>query len=339
MSQESSTTAFQSPIETIPTLQEQTNTNMAQEADTTSVDALSLGVHETKNGRLKLSVIAPTLQKGMKRLPVKLCCVVDTSGSMQLSAKIKDNAGREESLGITVLQLVKHSIKTIIHCLDKQDYLSIVAYSSKAKVVTKLERMTEQNKSKALAELDKLRPAGQTNLWDGLKNGLDMIRSNKLNPLVRPFDPPSPAHAPPSNGVRRRIGQRGGRSRSRGPLRGRGRGRGTQRRRRSAPRRAIPRRNNASVTDAESSTASAADTKPPKQIESAAVSSNENTSANYPNGARPESNVSVKNCAVLLFTDGLPNVTPPKGELGMFDKYVDTYGLPAAIYTYGFGMF
>jgi len=39
----------------------------------------------------------------------------------------------------------------------------------------------------------------------------------------------------------------------------------------------------------------------------------------------------------LLFTDGLPNVTPPKGELGMLDQYVDTYGLPAAIHTYGFG--
>ena len=161
-------------------LQKETNANIAQEADEKSGDGLSLGVHESKDGRLKLSVIAPTLAKGMKRLPVNLCCVVDTSGSMQLSAKIKDAAGKEESTGITVLQLVKHAIKTIIHCLDKQDHLSIVAYSSKAKVVTKLHQMTESNKGKALAELDKLQPDGQTNLWDGLQNGLDMIRSNKV---------------------------------------------------------------------------------------------------------------------------------------------------------------
>ena len=161
-------------------LQEETNANIAQEADEKSGDGLSLGVHETKDGRLKLSVIAPILQKGMKRLPVNLCCVVDTSGSMQLSAKIKDNAGKEEDKGITVLQLVKHAIKTIIHCLDKDDHLSIVAYSSKATVVTKLQKMTKANKNKSLAELDKLQPDGQTNLWDGLKNGLDMIRSNKV---------------------------------------------------------------------------------------------------------------------------------------------------------------
>jgi len=212
-------------------LQEETDSKVAQEADEKSEgDGLSLGVHETKDGRVKLSVLSPALQKGKKRLPVNICCVVDTSGSMQLSATIKDDKGKEESTGITVLQLVKHAIKTIIHCLDKEDYLSIVAYSSKAKVVTKLMPMTESNRKKTLKELDKLEPDGQTNLWDGLQNGLDMMRtgSKKLN-------------------------------------------------------------------------------------------------------------ASEKNSAVLLFTDGLPNVTPPKGELGMLEKYIDSYGLPAAVHTYGFG--
>lgn len=210
-------------------LQEETNINEAQEADEKSGDGLSLGVHETKDGRVKVSVLAPTLQKGQDRLPVILCCVVDTSGSMQLSAKIKDASGNVESTGITVLQLVKHSIKTIIHCLNDSDYLSIVAYSSKAKVVTQMMAMTEQNKKTTLAKLDELQPDGQTNLWDGLQNGLELMRTNK------------------------------------------------------------------------------------------------------------DLKASEKNSAILLFTDGLPNVTPPKGELGMLDKYVDTYGLPSAIHTYGFG--
>jgi hypothetical protein len=40
---------------------------------------------------------------------------------------------------------------------------------------------------------------------------------------------------------------------------------------------------------------------------------------------------------LLLFTDGQPTVSPPRGEIYYLDKYIDEKGLKAPIYTYGFG--
>jgi len=212
-------------------LEPETGGNEAKEQDEKSQDGLRLGYHCTKdNSRLRVSVVAPTLPQNLKRLPVLLCCVVDTSGSMQVDAVIKDASGKAESAGLSVLALVKHSIKTIVTCLEDDDYLSIVAYSSEARVVTELQPMTKKNRETTLAALDALSPSGQTNLWDGLHTGLEMLRK------------------------------------------------------------------------------------------------------------APKLDAANKNSAVLLFTDGLPNIVPPKGHMGMLEKYIDTHQtLPGTINTYGFG--
>jgi len=36
-----------------------------------------------------------------------------------------------------------------------------------------------------------------------------------------------------------------------------------------------------------------------------------------------------KNPYILLFTDGLPNIVPPRGHLYMLEKYIDEKGLNA----------
>ncbi len=42
--------------------------------------------------------------------------------------------------------------------------------------------------------------------------------------------------------------------------------------------------------------------------------------------------------AILLLTDGLPNVEPPRGTLPMLKRYKETNALPcASIGTFGFG--
>eukprot|EP00486_Rosalina_sp_Unknown_P009133 CAMPEP_0201579808 /NCGR_PEP_ID=MMETSP0190_2-20130828/27649_1 /ASSEMBLY_ACC=CAM_ASM_000263 /TAXON_ID=37353 /ORGANISM="Rosalina sp." /LENGTH=449 /DNA_ID=CAMNT_0048014787 /DNA_START=98 /DNA_END=1444 /DNA_ORIENTATION=+ len=209
---------------------DQQETDGKQEEEKVGSDGLKLGVHCTKDNRLKVSVIPPTLAKSLTRLPAIVCCVVDTSGSMGSDAVIKDANGKTESHGLSILDLVKHSIKTIIHCLDDDDYLSIVSYASKAQRVTELMKMDKKGKESTLAALNNLQASGQTNLWDGLFNGLEILRENK------------------------------------------------------------------------------------------------------------SINCSMNNSGVLLFTDGLPNIIPPKGHQAMLDKYIDTnQELPAIINTYGFG--
>ena len=44
-----------------------------------------------------------------------------------------------------------------------------------------------------------------------------------------------------------------------------------------------------------------------------------------------------RNAAVLLFTDGVPNVSPPRGEQDSIKKILNTKGLSCPIHTFGFG--
>jgi Mg-chelatase subunit ChlD len=39
--------------------------------------------------------------------------------------------------------------------------------------------------------------------------------------------------------------------------------------------------------------------------------------------------------ALLLLTDGLPNVHPPRGEIAMLQRYRDQHGLNCTIHTFG----
>jgi len=203
----------------------------AEDEEKGLTDALRLGVHKGTDNRTKVSVIPPALPPNQcTRLPVVLCCVIDVSGSMDSEAKVKDATGKEESHGLTILDLVKHAVKTIIKCLQDTDYLSIVKYSDSAQVVTKLTKMNKAGKDSTIKKLEALATEGMTNLWDGLRTGLDVIRE---------------------------------------------------------------------CTEIQA----------PKM-----------------------------NSGCLLFTDGVPNVIPPKGHQAMLQNYIDKYQeLPCVINTYGFG--
>ncbi|CAF0863175.1 unnamed protein product [Didymodactylos carnosus] len=112
---------------------------------------------------------------GIRRTPCDICCVVDTSGSMQLEVETKDEQNMVEKFGLSQLDLVKHALKTIIHTLNEHDRLSVVEFNRKATVLFQLLKMTQDGKTSALAAIERLEPDGATNLWDGLKNGLDIL--------------------------------------------------------------------------------------------------------------------------------------------------------------------
>lgn len=107
-----------------------------------------------------------------KRFSADLYLVIDVSGSMQLPAVLKDR-GSEASL-LSVLDIVVHSCRTVIHCLSAEDSLGIVTYSDTAHVVLNATRMDEAGKAMAEKALETLRPDGQTSLWQGLETALDL---------------------------------------------------------------------------------------------------------------------------------------------------------------------
>ncbi|MED6155850.1 hypothetical protein PIB30_009056 [Stylosanthes scabra] len=96
---------------------------------------------------------APSVENS--RAPVDLVTVLDVSGSM---------AG-------TKLALLKRAMSFVIQNLSSSDRLSVVAFSSSARRVFPLQRMTDSGRQQALQAVNSLVPNGGTNIAEGLKKG------------------------------------------------------------------------------------------------------------------------------------------------------------------------
>jgi Mg-chelatase subunit ChlD len=135
-----------------------------------------------------LATVQPPL--GTQRTPSDVCCVVDVSGSMGAEATMQNATGGLEAHGLSLLDVVKHAVTTVISVLEPADRLSLVAYSSEARVVFDLISMDDAGKARAKRELANLYTGGQTNLWDGLHSGLEVLRrgcedgSNRLSAVL-----------------------------------------------------------------------------------------------------------------------------------------------------------
>mmetsp|Transcript_12835 Transcript_12835/g.32005 ORF Transcript_12835/g.32005 Transcript_12835/m.32005 type:complete len:746 (+) Transcript_12835:62-2299(+) len=108
-----------------------------------------------------------------RRPAVDVVCCVDSSGSM---GSLAQAAGVENS-GLSVMDLTKHAVKTVIHTLSDCDRLAVVQYNSEAQVVQPLQAMTAGNKSTTEARLKDVLPSGRTNIWDGLLKSLNQLES------------------------------------------------------------------------------------------------------------------------------------------------------------------
>uniref|UniRef100_A0A0G4I825 RING-type domain-containing protein n=1 Tax=Chromera velia CCMP2878 TaxID=1169474 RepID=A0A0G4I825_9ALVE len=113
-----------------------------------------------------------------ERQGVDVCCVVDISGSMCSMASYQDendpNQTRDD--GLTILDLVKHAVRSVMHTLTETDRLSVVAFDNRAETCFPLTEMTTAGRNQAIEALNKLEPRNQTNIWGGLHLGLENLR-------------------------------------------------------------------------------------------------------------------------------------------------------------------
>ena len=114
--------------------------------------------------------------------PVHKILGIDTSGSMNTEARTKTDIPGSERTGLTMLDIVIYASKTVVDSLGPNDCLSIIDYNSIATVRMANKPMTPENKLAANNILDNMRTSGQTNIWDCLQKGLDLIR-NLENPF------------------------------------------------------------------------------------------------------------------------------------------------------------
>ncbi|KZV93034.1 hypothetical protein EXIGLDRAFT_768470 [Exidia glandulosa HHB12029] len=189
-----------------------------------------------------------------QRAAVDIVCVIDTSSSMSEPATLPAEPGtRAEVTELCILDVVKHALRVIIKSLNADDRIAIVTFSSRASIAADLTYMDDAGKRSVNSIMESLRPSGSTNLWDGLKTGM-----NILNPLAR-------ADLEASGALPRMT--------SRGQL-----------------------------------------------------------------PSYSEAQDRLRLASVFLLTDGVPNVTPPRGHIPMLQRYLAANPLLSlSINTFGFG--
>ncbi|KAL6605613.1 hypothetical protein U3516DRAFT_492799, partial [Neocallimastix sp. 'constans'] len=108
--------------------------------------------------------------------PVCLICVVDISGSMSINCA--GNVENMESVYISRLELVKHSLKTIVSTLRKEDMICIIKFDSKAYMQVRPTILANKNiKDEVINNLNKMAYCGRTNIWAGIKMAIDTSAS------------------------------------------------------------------------------------------------------------------------------------------------------------------
>jgi len=145
-------------------------------------DGLSLELHPLpEQDGIIVSIDPPREPKHVfEHVSCDIVLVIDTSTSMNAAAPApKDDTSIPEDSGLSVLDLVRHASRTIVQTLNVQDRLGIVTYGSTAEVVQELIWMNDNNKKDTVTRIENLKTNGMTNMWQGIKDGLDLFKTAK----------------------------------------------------------------------------------------------------------------------------------------------------------------
>jgi len=88
------------------------------------------------------------------------------------------------SEGMSQLDIVKHAVKTIMHTLTDHDRVSLVTFDSRASIEFPLTTMTRDGLTRGVTAVEMLKPGGSTNIWAGLHQGLESLRTAPPVPAV-----------------------------------------------------------------------------------------------------------------------------------------------------------
>lgn len=125
-------------------------------------NALTLEASITRD-YLNVKVIPPT--EG-ERQPALVFVLLDISGSTGENSGADLEAGAKD---YTILDLCKHTVRTLGGILGTNDMLCLITYSSTAKVVLKPTVMDKSGRSKLDTILKPIKPEGNTNIWAALE--------------------------------------------------------------------------------------------------------------------------------------------------------------------------
>ncbi|KAL8166848.1 hypothetical protein V2J09_008347 [Rumex salicifolius] len=131
-----------------------------------SLDSFTVLIH--LEATIDNAVMDVPLVSQSSRTPIDLVTVLDISGSMEGSK----------------LSLLKRAMGFVIQNLNPNDRLSVVSFSSTARRLFPLIRMTERGQQQALQAVDSLKASGGTNIAEGLRIGAKVMEERRAkNPV------------------------------------------------------------------------------------------------------------------------------------------------------------
>jgi uncharacterized protein YegL len=126
----------------------------------------------------KVEAQKPTV---LKRDPVTLILIADTSGSM---VEICNNSNSTEKMNFTRLDLVKHTLKTVTESLCEQDHVGLVEFNTSARALTHITPLNKVNKDILNNKIDSLMANGGTNIWDALRVSIELAKAYKTDNTI-----------------------------------------------------------------------------------------------------------------------------------------------------------
>ncbi|XP_062185457.1 E3 ubiquitin-protein ligase WAV3-like isoform X2 [Phragmites australis] len=137
-----------------------------------SLDGFDILIHAkaptASSGHITGSLVNETSVRSSSRAPVDLVTVLDVSGSM---------AG-------TKLALLKRAMGFVVQHLRPSDRLSVIAFSSTARRLFPLRRMSHHGRQQALQAINSLGAGGGTNIADALKKSMKVIEDRSYKNSV-----------------------------------------------------------------------------------------------------------------------------------------------------------
>ena len=141
---------------------------------TSSTSISTSKINYNNENYLNIKINTPITGEAKDTLFLEL---IDISGSMGTEASVSEKDG--ETHGFSRLDLVKHSLKTIIQSSNDKVELCLIPFSDSAQVLMHPTKMIETEKSKACDLVDSLRPTNTTNIWDALRVALEISKNPK----------------------------------------------------------------------------------------------------------------------------------------------------------------
>ena len=117
----------------------------------------------------------PIEQLNCNYLSQDIVIVIDHSGSMNAGAEAKNADGQSYESGLSNQDIANHSAKTVAKTLDSNSRLAVIKFDNNVETVFGLMNMNEVNKSRALSEIDSIKPHGQTNIWGGIEEAIKIL--------------------------------------------------------------------------------------------------------------------------------------------------------------------